>query len=245
MAYDDQLFLHDAYQKECDATISSISDGKFVLLDQTVFYPNAGGQAHDTGIIKTEDGTEYPVVYVGKFDGKISHQVEIGDKPPLQEGMKVHCTIDWKRRYKLMRSHTAAHVVSAVIAEDTGAQIHGNAKTTEKVRVDFNLEKFDKEYMRELIDKSNEILKKNLPVSTYFITKEELALKPEMMKLAKGLPDGVKEIRIVDIEGFDKQPCGGTHIKNLSEIGPLEFMKAENRGTFNRRVYFKIKDSLE
>lgn len=243
MAYDELLYLHDAYQKEFDATVSSVSEGKFVLLDKTIFYPNAGGQAHDTGILKTEDGIEYPVVYVGKFDGKISHQIETEGKPTLQEGTHVHGIIDWNRRYKLMRSHTAAHVVSAVIAEDTGAQIQGNSKTMEKVRVDFNLEKFDKEYMRELIDKSNDIIAKGYDVKTYFTDKDELERNPDMMKLAKGLPDGVKEVRIVDIEGFDKQPCGGTHVKSLSEIGKLEFMKADNRGTFHRRVYFKLSDN--
>lgn len=244
MAYDELLYLQDAYMKEFDATISSISDGKFVVLDKTAFYPNAGGQAYDTGILKTDDGVEYPVVYVGKCDGKISHQIDCEGRPELKEGMSVHGTIDWIRRYKLMRSHTAAHVVSAVIANDTGAQIHGNSKTPEKVRIDFNLEIFDKEYMRELIDRSNMIIAKHLDVKTYFSDKEELASNPEMMKLAKGLPDGVKEVRIVDIDGFDKQPCGGTHIKNLSEIGRLEFLKAENRGTFNRRVYFKLDDCV-
>lgn len=242
MPYDDLLYLHDSYQKECDSIVTNVTDGKFVLLDKTLFYPNAGGQANDTGTLTTEDGVVYPVVFVGKFSGAISHEIDCGDNPPLKEGDKVHCKIDWERRYKLMRSHTAAHIVSAVIEKDTGALIHGNSKTLEKIRVDFNLEKYDKEYMRDLIDKSNEVIKKNLDVKTYFTTKDDLLANPGMMKLAKGLPEGVKEVRIVDVVGFDKQPCGGTHVKNLSEIGPIIFKKAENRGKNNRRVYFTLSE---
>ncbi len=242
MPYEELLYLHDSYLKESNAIVTKVTDDKFLELDKTLFYPNAGGQANDTGVLITETGVKYPVVYVGKFSGKISHEIELGDNVPLKVGDKVHCVIDWERRYKLMRSHTAAHVVSAVIEKDTGALIHGNSKTMEKIRVDFNLETYDKEYMKTLIDKSNEIIKKHLDVKTYFTTKEDLLANPGMMKLAKGLPEGVKEVRIVDIVGFDKQPCGGTHVKNLSEIGELVFKKAENRGKNNRRVYFTLAD---
>ncbi len=236
------LYLKDSYLKEFDATIISIKDDKYITLNKTGFYPNSGGQPHDEGVIKTPDGREYKVIFVGKFSGNVSHEIENKDLIPLKENENVHCIIDWDRRYKLMRSHTAAHVVSGVIAKELGAQIHGNQKSLEKIRIDFNTEYFDKDYLRELVQKSNEIISKKLDVKTYFTTRKEIEENPELMKLAKGIPEDVKEVRIVDIEGFDKQPCGGTHVNNLEEVGELEFIKAENRGKNNRRLYFKIKD---
>ena len=236
------LYLKDSYLTEFDAKVASVKDGKYVTLNKTCFYPNSGGQPHDEGTLKTKDGKEYKVIFVGKFSGDVSHEIENSDSTSLNENDEVHCTIDWDRRYKLMRSHTAAHVVSGVIAKELGAQIHGNQKSLEKIRIDFNTEQFDKDYLRELVKKSNDIISTKLNVNVYFTTKEELEKNPNLLKLAKGLPEDVGEVRIVDIEGFDKQPCGGTHVKNLEEIGELDFIKAENRGKNNRRLYFKLKE---
>src|SRR3989344_4630266 len=118
------LYLADSYAKECAANVLFLKDGKFVVLDQTVFYPKSGGQANDTGIIRTNDGREVKVIFVGKFDGQISHQVQ--PENVLKEGDKVHCIIDWDRRYKLMRMHTSAHLLSAVINKESGVLITGN-----------------------------------------------------------------------------------------------------------------------
>ncbi len=244
MVYDDLLYLEDSYLKEFDAEVLSVEDGKFVVLDQTAFYPNSGGQVNDEGVLCTDDGREFDVVFVAKVGNGASHEVRPKDSSQemLKQGEKVHGRIDWDRRYKLMRSHTAAHVVSGVIAHELGAKIHGNQKSVEKVRVDFDTESFDKDYLRELVDKSNEIIRKGSAVRTYFISKSEMEQEPSLTKLAKGLPDTVDEVRIVEIDGFDKQPCGGTHVQSLSEIGELEFLKAENRGKTNRRLYFKLRD---
>ncbi len=243
MAYENILYLHDQYMKEFDAKVISVKDGKFVMLDRTAFYPNAGGQMNDEGTMTTDDGRRFKVVFVAKIGDDSSHEVVPEDgSEMLKEGDNVHCKIDWERRYKLMRSHTAAHVVSGVIANDLGAKICGNQKTVEKVRVDFNTEHYDKEYLKELVEKSNEIIKRKLPVNTYFMSRKEMEAKPEMMKLAKGIPESVNDVRIVDIEGFDRQPCGGTHVKNLEEVGKITFKKAENRGKNNRRLYFTLED---
>ena len=235
------LYLQDSYLKEFDAEVLDIKDNKFVVLDKTAFYPSSGGQPHDEGYIIDSENVKHKVIFVGKFSGNISHEIELNEAKLLKKGDKVHCIIDWERRYKLMRSHTAAHVVSGVISKELNAQIHGNQKSVEKVRIDFNTEQFDKDYMMELVDKSNKIIEEELDVKTYFISRQELEQNPELMKLAKGIPPEVNEVRIVDIEGFDKQPCGGTHVKNLKEVGKLEFLKAENRGKNNRRLYFKLK----
>ena len=117
-----ELFLEDSYLKECDATVVAANDGKYIVLGQTIFYPKGGGQPHDTGQIIHENDV-YNAIYVGKFKGNISHEV---DKVGLKKGDKIQCILDWKRRYKLMRSHTAAHALAAILERETGALITGN-----------------------------------------------------------------------------------------------------------------------
>ncbi|HLD02417.1 MAG TPA: alanyl-tRNA editing protein, partial [Candidatus Nanoarchaeia archaeon] len=142
----DALYLNDSYLKEFDATIESVTDGKYVVLDRTAFYPKGGGQDCDTGEI-IKDGKEYEVVFVGKFDGKISHEVK--NAAELKEGDKVKGLIDWERRHKLMRCHTAEHVLSAIVEKDHHALVTGNELTVEKCRSDYNLETFDREKIDE------------------------------------------------------------------------------------------------
>ena len=238
-----EQYLVDSYQKEYDATVESVKDGKFVIMDNTIFYPNSGGQPHDTGkIINKSTGIEYPVVYVGKFDDKISHEIDAKGKPELKQGDKVKCIIDWERRYKLMRSHTACHLVSGIISKNAGALITGNQIGIEKVRVDFNLETFDKEALKQYIDTANSMIESDINIIDYDMKKEDVEQNPEMIKLAKGIPQGIDVLRIIEIKDFDKQPDGGTHVKSLKEIGKIEFIKAENKGKNNRRMYFKLLD---
>lgn len=233
-------YLIDSYQKEFETTVESVNDSKFVVLENTIFYPNSGGQLNDTGRMIKEDGSEYLVVFVGKFDGKISHQIEADNKSELNPGDRVKCVIDWDRRYKLMRSHTAAHLVSGLISKKTGAKITGNQLDIEKVRIDFNLEEFDREALASYLDNANEMIDSDLRVLTYNMTREDVEANPEMVKLSIGLLPGIKVLRIVEIDGFDKQPDGGTHVKSLKEIGKLEFIKADNKGKNNRRLYFRL-----
>lgn len=230
------LYLEDSYLKECDATVVSVTDDKYVILNQTIFYPKGGGQPHDTGqIIK---GNEiYKVVYVGKFSGEISHEV---DRPGLKEGDKIHCILDWERRYKLMRSHTSAHLFASLLCTGTGALVTGNQLEVDKIRFDFSLEKFDQEILREYINKANELLRKDIPVKWYELPREEALKIPGVIKMAKALPPDIPYLRIVEIEGVDRQSDGGTHVKNLREVGQIKLLKAENKGKSNRRVYFSL-----
>jgi len=230
------LFLEDSYLKECNATVVSVSDGKYVVLDQTIFYPKGGGQPWDTGnIIKEEE--VFNVVYVGKFSGEISHEV---DRAGLREGDRVHCVLDWERRYKLMRSHTAAHVFASLLCKGTGALITGNQLEEDKIRFDFSLEKFDREVLNKYINKANELFRKDIPVKWYELPREEALKIPGVIKMAKALPPDIPFLRIVEIAGVDKQADGGTHIKNLREVGQIKFLKAQNKGKHNRRVYFTL-----
>ncbi|MBU1974924.1 MAG: alanyl-tRNA editing protein [Nanoarchaeota archaeon] len=234
------LYMDDCYLKEFDAIVASVKDDKYVVLDQTLFYPNSGGVEHDTGTLIKEDGTEFKVVFAGKFSGEISHEV---DQPGLKPGDKVHGVLDWDRRYLLMRYHTAAHVLSGVFSQETQAQITGNQLTTQKGRIDFALDNFDREQLSGYFEKANSLIEKDLPIKIYAMSREEA--DPMVFKLAKAMPSSMKEFRIVDIEGFDRQADGGAHVKSLKEVGPLEFLKAENKGKNNRRVYFRIRSESQ
>jgi len=230
------LYLDDCYLKEFESKVKTVTDGKFVILEESAFYPNSGGQANDTGIIiRKSDNKEFKVVFVGKFNGQISHEIE-GDG--LLANEEVVCEIDWERRYKLMRMHSASHVLSGVIHKDDKAMITGNQLNTDKSRIDFSLENYSAEKLQYYINQTNKIIDKNIPIEIYYMNKDE---DPEQfLRLAKGLPPNLERIRIVDIVGFDKQPDGGTHVKNTSEIGHLEFIKGENKGSGRRRVYFRL-----
>lgn len=231
------LYMDDSYLKEFDAKVVS-AQGKFIVLDKTAFYPKGGGVEWDTGIMKrVSDGMEFKVVYTGKFKGEISHEV---DQEGLQEGDEVHCALDWDRRYLLMRYHTATHVLSGVFHNEFGLMITGNNLTTEKGRIDFNMETMDLDLLKSGIDKANEVIQKDLQVEIYTVTREEAEKNQRLFKLAMGFPHEIKEIRIVDIKDFDAQADGGCHVKKLGEIGKLRFLEAVNKGKNNRRVYYKL-----
>ena len=233
------LYLEDSYLRECDANVVSVSDGKHVVLDRTVFYPKGGGQPWDTGKIM-KDHEEYNVVYVGKFSGETSHEV---DKTGLRVGDKVHCVLNWERRYKLMRSHTAAHVLASLLCTGTGALITGNQLQEDKVRFDFSLDNYDREILNHYIEEANNLLSKSVPVEWYELPKEEALKIPGVVKMAKALPPNIPKLRIVEIVGVDKQADGGTHVKNLNEVGQIMLLKTENKGKNNRRVYFKLQST--
>jgi len=231
------LYITDSYLKSFEAIVETVSDGKFVVLDRTAFYPNSGGQPHDTGLLVRDD-EEYSVVYAGLFGGKISH--ELG-REGLVAGDKVAGSIDWDRRYLFMRSHTACHLLSAVIFEETGAVITGNQIGENRSRVDFSLEEFDRSKLADYVGQVNVIIKEDMAVKTAVIPRDEAMKMQNLVSLAKEVPDR-EEIRVVEVEGIDLQACGGTHVKRTGEIGGIEMLKAENKGKFNRRVYFGVSD---
>src|SRR3989338_1765808 len=222
-------YLLDCYKKEFDAQVTKVKEGVFITLDQTYFYPIGGGQPYDTGII-TSNGKAYKVIFVKKEEGEIIHEIsDLG----IKEGDHIHGTIDWDRRYILMRYHTAAHILSEVISKATGALITGNQLETDKARIDFSLENYDKEKILEYIAQANQIIKE-----------AESILGEKMTSLAKGFSEDIQEVRIVDIEGFGKEACGGTHLKNTSEVGEILFVKAENKGKNNRRIVITLEKTV-
>lgn len=233
------LYLLDCYLKEFEAVVESVKDDKYVVLDKTAFYPNAGGQPYDTGKF-IKDGEEFNVVFVAKFGDVISHEV---NKSGLKPGDKVKGVIDWDRRYRLMRMHTAAHVISIIIEKDANALITGNQLGLDKSRIDFNLENFDREKFAEYMDKANEMIQKGAKVNLCLMPREEAMQKYERLtNLAKGFSEDIKEIRLVEIEGVTIEACGGTHLKDISEIKGVKLLKLDNKGKNNRRLYYELVD---
>jgi len=235
---EEALYMDDMYLKEWDATVVSVKDGKFVVLDRTAFYPNAGGVQWDTGII-TRNGDIFKIVFVGKFEGHISHET---DHPGLNAGDKVSCKLDWDRRHLLMRYHTSAHVLSGLFNKQYGPKITGNQLTTEKGRIDFDMEEFSKDYMEKLVAEANNLIAQDLLVEVYYKPRAEALKDPNMFKLADKMPPEVENLRVVDIKGFDYQADGGCHVKHLKEIGKIEFLSIENKGKSNKRGYFRVVD---
>jgi len=230
------IYLEDSYMKEFTAKVTKV-DGNKIYLDITAFYPQGGGQPTDTGVLEC-NGESYKITQVKKDENGIAHTV---DKEGLKEGDEVLGKIDWERRYKIMRMHTAAHAISAALAAKYAVQITGNNLDTEKSRIDFNLETFDREAIEQTIKELNEKIAQGADIKISYMPREEALKDPALVKLANVLPPAVKELRIVEIEGIDRQCDGGTHVKNAKEIGTIEIVSMDNKGKTNRRIYFTVK----
>jgi len=229
------LYFKDHYLRGCNAEVVDVIDNK-IELDKTVFYPEGGGQPCDTGKIML-NGNEFNVAFVKKESGKVLHHV---DREGLNKGDSVRCAIDWERRYKLMRFHTASHILSGLFSKDYDAKITGNQIKLDECRIDFDLEKFDREVIDSIIRKGNELVQQALPVTIKFMERAEVEANPSLIKLAMGLPPNIQTLRMICIGDFDMQPDGGTHVANTSEVGKIVFARAENKGKNNRRVYFVL-----
>ena len=229
------LYMTDSYLKEFEATVTKVDSG-MVFLDKTAFYPNSGGQPNDTGTIE-KDGQTFNIVNVTKKDGNIAHHVDVEG---LKTGDIVRCAIDWTRRYRLMRMHTAAHIIDAILYKESGALCTGNQLGLDKSRIDFSLDVIDREKMQHFIDLSNEAVDRAICVKIYSMKREEALKIPGIVKLANAVPPSVEELRIVEIPGIDIQADGGTHVRNTEEIGKIRLLGMENKGKNNRRIYYTL-----
>ena len=230
----EELFRQDSYLKEADAVITALEE-RGVRLDRTNFYPTGGGQPGDTGVLRW-DGGEAAIVDTVKADGGDVLHVLAQDAPRPAVGTRVKAVLDWDRRYRHMRMHSALHVMSAVIKGNvTGGQVGAD-----KSRLDFNLdgEVPTKEWVTEEI---NRLLAVDLPVVPQWITDDELAARPELVKtMSVRPPSGAGRVRLLSIEGVDLQACGGTHVARTAEIGRVECTKIENKGKMNRRFIITL-----
>jgi misacylated tRNA(Ala) deacylase len=229
----ERLYWQDAYLREFDAAVVSVGE-KGVVLDKTAFNPRGGGLVSDLGKLN-----ETSVVEVIKQEEEIYHVVE---KPyDLKPGGSVHGVLDWDRRHRVMRMHTTAHILSAVVNRETGALITGNQISPAESRIDFSLELFEREKFADYVRMANDAAKSGAEVRSFFMKREEALKTPGFVKLADALPPAVDELRIVKIGDVDTQADGGVHVKNTSEIGEIVVNRIENKGKSNRRLYFSLK----
>ncbi len=231
------LYLEDSYLREFRARVVEVLDDG-VVLDRTAFYPRSGGLEGDRGVLVTETG-EYVVTGARKEGERVVHLVDTTEG--LESGMEVKGEIDWENRYRQMRLHTASHIVSAVFYEKYGALVTGGHITAEKSKEMYNVEKITPEMVEEVFSAANEVVKRDLPVKVYWLSREEALKIPGVVKLAERMPPDIEKWRIVEIPGVDVQADGGPHVRRTGEIGEIVFLKKENKGRGKKVVVFTVK----
>jgi misacylated tRNA(Ala) deacylase len=227
------LYATDSAIREFAARVVAV-EGSEVALDQTAFYPGGGGQPHDLGSLES-DGRAWQVTTVRKDDRYVWHTVAGDDLPTV--GDLVRGVIDWERRYRLMRIHTALHVLSAVGFRDYGASVTGGNMTPSEGHLDFEIQNFSAELAQEMIRKVNDEIAQNRDVRVCHLARDEAFRLPDLIRTKTNLvPEGVREVRIVEIIGLDRQADGGTHVANTHEIGPVVLVKTRSKGATNKRI---------
>jgi misacylated tRNA(Ala) deacylase len=226
------LYWEQPYVKSFQATVQSINDSR-IILDKTLFYPGGGGVAYDTGKVQG-----YKLLETKKENDSIIHLLET--PPTFNVGDLVNGELDWSRRYRLMKMHTAGHLLSSLFYNKANCRITGNQIDVDKSRMDFNMENFDRVQIQNYVDEANNLIRKGAQVKTYFMDREEALKMPELVKLAEAAPPMESHLRIVEIEGIDRQADGGLHVNNLTEIGRIQLLKLENKGKTNRRLYYTL-----
>jgi len=226
------LFRDDGYIRSCNARVTQ-ADGRGIRLDRTVFYPMGGGQPGDTGELRLSSRRSIAIVDTvkGPLPDEVIHVPAPGSALP-EPGVELVAEIDWDRRYRLMRMHTCLHLLCSIVpGAVTGGQVSDG-----KGRLDFDVpgSSLDKEVIASRL---NALIAEAHPVGPRWITDEELTAKPELVRtMSVKPPSGMGRVRLMEIAGVDLQPCGGTHIRNTAEIGPVAVTKIENKGKQNRRV---------
>jgi misacylated tRNA(Ala) deacylase len=226
------LFREDGYLRSCAARVTAI-DERGIRLDRTVFYPMGGGQPGDTGLLRLSSGGTVAIADTVKGDDadEVIHVPAAGVSLP-EIGAEVTAEIDWERRHRLMRMHTCLHLLCAAVpGAVTGGQVNDG-----RGRLDFDVPgaSLDKDAITTRI---NELVAAGHPVSPRWITDDELAATPDLVRtMSVKPPMGTGRVRLMDIDGVDLQPCGGTHVRNTAEIGPVAITKIENKGRQNRRI---------
>ncbi len=234
----DDLCSRDAYLASTEATVTEITDEGLVL-DRTVFYARGGGQPGDTGVISWDGGG----VRVGdtvKRNADVLHVLEPDQTPPAP-GTAVTAEIDWARRHRLMRTHTALHALSGVIFSDYGARVTGGNMEPGIARMDFELEAISQEFGKQVEQKLNAALALDRPVHVSFLPRAEALADPDLIRTKVSLiPGHVDPIRVIDIEGIDKQADGGTHVRSTGEVGTVRVVKTESKGKGFKRMRIEL-----
>lgn len=235
----DEVAANDSYARVAEGSVLEVfPDG--LLLDRTVFYARGGGQPGDVGIIKW-DGGSIEVIDTVRRDGKPFHVVADGAELP-EPGTAVESAIDWARRYRTMKTHTALHALSGLVFRDFDAKVTGGNMTADgEARMDFELDGISVEFGRQVEEMLNAELVKGYPTEVLYLAREEALKDPDLIRTKVNLiPEWVEEIRVIDIVGLDRQADGGTHVASTLEVGHVEVVKTESKGKANKRMRIKL-----
>lgn len=232
-----RLYLDDPYRSDCTARVTA-AHGDWAALSETVFYPGGGGQPFDTGILEVL-GLRHRVTEVRQDEqGWVWHRCAA----EAAVGATARVRLDWQRRYAFMRHHTLLHIVNAVVLADYSGLITGVQIGEEQSRIDFALQEFGRGHMSALEARVNEVIGRGLPVDACMVSEAEFRERPELIRTAIVAPPAVDgAVRVVRIEGFDAQACGGTHVRNTRELGECRILRFENKGRQNKRLYVGLR----
>ncbi len=237
----DLLYLTDSYLKEFEAEVTEVEGGQ-VALDRTAFYPAGGGQPSDRGKLLWE-GSEARVLKVKKRGDCVWHKLDV-EPPPV--GALVKGVLDWEHRYRLMRTHTALHILCGVIWRDYGASVTGGNMKPLAARMDFELEHMSVDFAEEVEEKINAEVAAARPVKTRTLPREEAFQIPDLIRTKINLlPESIREVRVVEIEGLDLQADGGTHVANTREVGTIHVVGHESKGRINKRLRIALEESKD
>jgi misacylated tRNA(Ala) deacylase len=234
------LYQTDSYIQAFSAKIVDIDqENHAFVLDKTAFYPGGGGQPYDTGIIQLGN-TAYPIKRARKIGDEVFHFYE-GNYPIPEIEKQVEGQIEWVRRYQLMRTHTAMHILCGVIFRDYGASVTGGDMDPLDGRMDFEFETMHKDLVDNIERAVNAEVEKALPVRTAILPREEAFRIPDLIRTKINLlPEGIPQVRVVEIVGLDLQADGGMHVKNTSEVGHIHVVDYKSKGRINKRIYVRL-----
>jgi misacylated tRNA(Ala) deacylase len=233
------LYQRDSYLKTFEAVVTSVDEAAHgVVLDRSAFYPGGGGQPADQGTLN--DGiTTYTVTRARKVGADVVHVIESESLPAV--GTHLRGDIEWERRYKLMRTHTAMHVLCGVVFRDYGASVTGGDMDPLAGRMDFEFETMQKELVQTIEQAVNEEIAKGHPVRVDILPREQAFQIPDLIRTKINLlPEGIPEVRVVEIVGLDLQADGGTHVANTSEVGRIRVTDYKSKGKINKRIYLEV-----
>ncbi len=234
----EKLYQFDSYIKQSTATVLAVA-GNEVALSETPFYPGGGGQPCDLGTLES-DGQTWNVTAVRKDEEYVWHTLVGVGLPAV--GATVQVEIDWDRRYLLMRTHTALHILSAIAYRDYAAVVTGGNMDPGEGRLDFEIQNFSPELAQEMIRKANAEVDQARPVKVYQLPRDEAFALPDLIRTKTNLvPEGVAAVRIVEIAGLDRQADGGTHVLNTEEVGSITLVKTRSKGATNKRIVIGLR----
>src|SRR4051794_31261882 len=235
----DLAYLRDAYLREDDAMVIDVEDGR-VAFDRTIFYATGGGQPHDIGAVEWDGGSAV-VTDVRKDGSLVWHSV---DGPTPAVGTNVHLTVDWDRRHALMRTHTALHVLCGVIWNEWSTAVTGGDMEPLSARMDFEFDPLPEGFGARVEQLVNVELEAARPIEVAFLPRDTAVEDEDLIRTKVNMiPESVKEIRVVDIVGLDKQADGGTHVRSTDEVGRIRVVKTESKGKGNKRIRIEVVDA--